>query len=161
MLKWARLKFFHIAVLQKNPLFLSCAKDSQRENGWSLMTLKHSHSRIPLSDIFTVGWGTSVHISQGFYRAKVCESLWKGFLLEVELPPALPAELDFSGKLSRSHPGAGLPWPQPLPPSSSSSAAPGCLAGKADNIPTGRTGFFRQSAWMRVYMASPRWRVHN
>lgn len=57
-----------------------------------------------------------MHISQGLYWAEVCESLRKGFLLELELPLALPEEPDSSGKRSRSHPEAGLPWPQPLPP---------------------------------------------
>lgn len=85
-----------------------------------------------------------MHISQGFYTAKVCESLRKGFLLDVELPPAFPVELDSSGKCACSHPGAGLPQPQLLPPSSSSSTRPGCLAGKAARIPTGRTAFFRK-----------------
>lgn len=47
------------------PLFLSCAKNLQRENSWRVMISKLSHAGGRL-EVFMVGWGISLHISWGF-----------------------------------------------------------------------------------------------
>lgn len=90
MLKWAHLKFSSASTCCKS-LFLSCAKDSQRENSWSVMISKLSLSGSHLVG-FMAGWSTSVHISQGVYSAKVCESLRK---VQIGASPSSPSRAGF------------------------------------------------------------------
>lgn len=162
MLKWAHLKLsFASTCCKLTPLSQLCKGPAEGKQ------LKcHDFKPQPLWESPGGVHGGLSHICAhfpGVCSVKIRGSLRKGFWFKWELSPVLPAELDSSGKHSRSHPGAGLPQPQPSSSSSSSSssAGPGCPAGQAAHTPTGRTGLFRASAWNRVFIASHRWRVHN
>lgn len=106
-----------------------------------IMISKHSHSH--RSVIFTVGSGTSVLISQGFYKVKGCESLQRASY-EKQSFPQLSIGARFLWQTLLLPPRGWAATASGL--SSSSSAGIGCLAGKAAHTATGRAGFVKRSS---------------